>query len=288
MSDSPRVLIIGAKGMLGTDLVQTFSERFGTGLEAAGRVVGIDTESVDITEPTSVFSAFSRYKPTLVVNAAAYTDVDGAETNRALAYRVNTQGPINLLAACREFQVPLVHFSTDYVFDGTLNRPQTEEDELHPASYYAETKALADRALLLSSLVLVLRVQWLYGKAKNRFTTLKDKKIFTPFSDQYGCPTWTRDIAAMVVTLCDRNARGLFHFAYDDYATWAEVFEFVKKELRLSTELRPKKTEEAKLPAARPKFGVLGTAKLRNFLGRDTLGDWKTALRDFLKDAGTT
>ena len=112
---------------------------------------------------------------------------------------------------------------------------------------------------------------------------LRGKEIFTPFIDQFGAPTWTRDVVQVVIRLIERNAEGLFHFAYDDYASWAQVFEFVRDELRLTTRLLPKRTDEVKLPAGRPLFSVMSNRKLVEFLGIPGMGSWKDSLREFLQ-----
>jgi dTDP-4-dehydrorhamnose reductase len=268
------VVITGGGGMLGCDLAETF----------AGRkdVHVLDRAALDIAGP-GVLAALDKYRPSVVINAAAYTNVDGAETEREAAHAGNARGPAQLARACRELGIKLVHFSTDQVFDGTVPTPRSETDPVNPANNYAATKYEGERAVLENADALVLRVQWLYGARKDRFTPLRDKAVFTPFADQYGAPTWTRDLAAVTTQLMSRDARGLFHFAYDDYASWAEVFQFVKDELGLSVQLQPRQTAEVKLPARRPLFSVMSNRKLVSFLGLSGMGSWKDSLREFLQ-----
>lgn len=273
-----RVLICGSKGMLGWELDRLFREKLGDAY-----VFSVDREEMDITDPASVMSVLRKWGPNAVINAAAYTNVDGAESERDLAYAVNVTGTKNLVDACRALGCRFVHFSTDQVFDGESKEPRTETEIPKPLNYYAETKLEGEQYALAYPNSIVLRVQWLYGKRKDRFTPLKDKKEFFPFADQWGCPTWTKDLAEVVVSLLINEARGLFHYAYDDYASWAEVFSYVKEKWNLSElELKPRETAALKLPANRPRFSVLSNKKLCKTLGRESLGSWKDSLDNFL------
>lgn len=272
------LLITGAGGMLGSDLVEHFQK-----ILPPEQVVGLDRASLDITDWQQVGQWFRQKKPATVINAAAYTNVDGAEKEREQAYNINVMGVANLSEWCDELGAKLVHFSTDQVFDGTTTTPRTEEETVNPSNYYAETKSLGEEEAGRSPTALILRVQWLYGKRKDRFTPLKDKDVFTPFADQYGAPMWTQVIASTLVELLQRDVSGTYHLSYDDYASWAEVFQFVKQELALSVRLEPKKTAEVNLPARRPLFSVLSNRKLCKALGRENFGSWKSALSLFLK-----
>lgn len=273
------ILITGSRGMLGSDLVQELSDRWGT-----SSIVATDHNTLDITDAVQVEYFLKSQPASVIINAAAYTDVDGAETDREKAYSVNAIGPRNLTEIAHKRGVPVVHFSTDYVFDGNQNRPFTEEDLPFPAkpNYYGETKLIGELAVLKNPMNLVLRVQWLYGNQRERFSVLKEKETFTPFDDQWGAPTWTRDVSRIVMDLIETDAKGLFHFAYDDFATWFDVYSFVKNELNLKTQLIPKKVSDINLPARRPKYGVLSNKKLLSHLGRQSVGSWKTSLKEFL------
>jgi dTDP-4-dehydrorhamnose reductase len=264
--------------MLGWELDRLFREKLGDPY-----VFSVDREEMDITNPASVMAVLKKWGPNVVINAAAYTNVDGAESERELAYAVNVTGTKNLVDACRTLGCRFVHFSTDQVFDGESKEPRTETEIPKPLNYYAQTKLEGEQYALAYPNSLVLRVQWLYGKRKDRFTPLKDKKEFSPFLDQIGCPTWTKDLAEVVVSLLINEARGLYHFAYDDYASWAEVFSYVKEKWNLSQlELKPRETAELNLPANRPRFSVLSNKKLCKTLGKESLGSWKDSLGHFL------
>lgn len=272
------VLIAGAGGMLGWDLTRVFGEAVGP-----ERVFAVPHLSLDITNEGSIAAALKRYQPRVILNSAAYTSVDGAESERDAAYRINVVGPRMLAKVAGDFGIKLVHFSTDQVFDGKSDRPRTEDERPNPCNYYAETKLQGEREAMRAPEALVLRVQWLYGQRKDRFTTLRGKETFTPFSDQFGSPTWTKVIADTLLDLLDRDVSGLYHFAHDDHASWLEVFQFVKDELGLSVKLLPKKTAEVRLPAKRPLFSVLSNKKLCQALGRDGLGSWKPPMQAFFR-----
>lgn len=261
--------------MLGTDLARHFSKTH--------EVLTPSHADLDITDWQAVGRWVREHEPAVLMNAAAYTNVDGAEKEREQAYNLNVMAVANLVEWCSEFDVKLVHFSTDQVFDGTTRAPRTEDEPAHPSNYYAETKFLGEKEAARDPNNLILRVQWLYGAKKDRFTPLKDKTVFSPFADQFGAPMWTAVIAETVEALLAKEASGVFHLAYDDYASWADVFAFVKEELGLSLKLEPKATADMNLPARRPLFSVLSNRKLCAELGRENFGSWKPALREFLK-----
>jgi dTDP-4-dehydrorhamnose reductase len=245
-------------------------------------VLGLTRNALDVTRPEEVRRVIREAAPSVVINATAYTKVDLAETDRMAAEILNAHAPAFLASACGEVGATFVHFSTDQVFDGKTAAPYREEDPTHPLNWYARTKLEGERAALAYEESLVLRVQWLYGETKDRFSGLRDQHVFTPFSDQVGAPTWTRDIVSAIPALLARGARGLYHFTYDDHASWADVFAFVKDHWNLAVELKPRPTAQFDLPAARPLFSVLSNAKLKKTLGVEKLGNWRDSLREFL------
>lgn len=271
------ILITGAQGMLGWEFMQALRAQV-----PADKLIGCSRSELDVSDPEAVDSYLDEVQPGLIINCAAYTAVDGAESNHEVAYAVNVKGPSNLGRAAKRLGAQVVHFSSDQVFDGKTDQSKTEDDPPNPSNYYAQTKYLGECELVKElSESLILRVQWLYGARKDRFTPLRDKKVFTPFSDQVGAPTWTRDIVWAVVGLLNKEAHGVYHVAYDDHASWAEVYQFAKDKLSLATELRPKKTSEFSLPATRPLFAVLDANKLSQQLG-ESLGSWQDSLGEFL------
>lgn len=272
------ILITGSNGLLGSELVEYFSAKYGS-----SNVSAFERKQLDITDRQKVFQVFQDCRPGITINAAAYTQVDKAEEEKEEAYRINSMGVKTLTEACQEYRTKLVHYSTDQVLDGSLGRPQIETDPPNPLNYYAKTKLWGEQHALMAPHSLILRVQWLYGKKRDRFTPLQGKKEFKTFCDQWGAPTDSQDVAEWTSALLEREATGVFHFTYDDYASWDQIFEFAKSILSLPTILIPIRTEDAQLPAKRPHFSVLSNAKLRSTLGKQELGSWKTALQRFLK-----
>lgn len=261
--------------MLGTDLVKFLS------MEQKYEVVAPPRVALDVTREKLLRDYFNTVRPEIVINAVAYTNVDGAETERPLAAVLNADLPRLLAALCDESSARLVHFSTDQVFDGSKKSPWVESDAPAPVNEYGRTKWEGEKGALGSSNALVFRVQWLYGEKKDRFTPLKDKALFTPFADQVGCPTWTWDISRIVASAIEQDLRGLYHFAYDNYASWFDVFSFVCREQGYATQLLPKRTEEVNLPARRPLFSPLCNQKLKQVMSID-FGTWESRMREFL------
>lgn len=274
------IVVTGSRGMLGTEFGLALTE-----ILPANEIILADKGKCDLNNPSQVKAFLEETRPKWVINTAAYTQVDKAETERDLAEAINAKGPRLLATLCREISAKLVHFSTDYVFSGEGTTPWVETDVPNPLkpNWYGETKLQGEKSVLEFPEHLVFRVQWLYGKKRERFSVLRDKREFTPFCDQFGAPTWTQDIVETVLQVMAKNGAGLFHFSYDDFASWYEVYQLVKEEWGLKTELVPKKSEEVSLPAKRPLNGRLSNRKLKKFLGVETLGSWKSSLREFLK-----
>jgi dTDP-4-dehydrorhamnose reductase len=209
------ILVVGAKGMLGCDLMQVLT----------GDVRGVDIEEVDITSFESTRRVLLSLKPRVVVNAAAYTDVDGCEANRELAMQVNGEGVGHLALAAREIGAKLVHVSTDYVFDGTKERPWHEDDPTSPLSIYGESKLAGELNVRILPDHLIVRTQWLYGlNGKNFVETMLrlggERKELSVVDDQTGSPTWTVDLSQAIKALIDRGCRGIYHAANAGFCTW--------------------------------------------------------------------
>lgn len=205
-------LVTGAAGMLGRDLTALLAER-------GEQVTGLGRSDLDITDPDAVAATLDKHQPSVVVNCAAWTAVDDAETHASDALRVNGDGPANLAAACARLGAVLIQPSTDYVFDGQATRPYRENDTAQPRSSYGRTKLAGERAVLetLPDSGYVLRTAWLYGQHGPNFvaTMLRLARTGNPVTvvnDQAGQPTWTADLAAQAVTLVAAGApAGIYH-----------------------------------------------------------------------------
>jgi len=283
--DSPKekVLLMGAEGMLGQDLHEELAKRY--------EVAATDLKDGDITLLTDVKRLIGKERPRYIVNAFGYTKVDDAEREREEAFKVNAAGVGNLARAAKEKGALLVHFSTDYIFDGTKRTPYLEDDEPSPANYYGETKWQGEKEILASGAeYLIIRTQWLYGLHGKNFVfsivdTLKRKGIATVVDDQWGCPTFTRDLATATSLLMSAGERGVFHFSGEGETTW---YHFAKAIADMcipeDVVITPVKTSEVPRPAPRPAYAVLSKNRFSSHMGKAPR-DWKDMLADFLKAA---
>ena len=272
------VLVAGSKGMLAGDLLSLF-EKTGT------PVIGVDLPELDITNPESVRSCFDALQPRLAVNCAAFTDVDGAEAKREAAYAVNREGPAHLAEACRRLDIPLIHISTDFVFDGTAGRPCREDDPVTPRGVYAASKWEGEEAIRgrLPRHVIV-RSAWLFGAGGRNFvkTILRlgsEREELRVVADQYGCPTWTVDLAGALVRIASRTLDGLpepewgtYHFCGEGWTTWHGFAEAILREGRermpvKCTRVLPITTAEYPCAARRPSWSVLDCSKIESVFG---------------------
>jgi len=277
------ILVVGAKGMLGQDLMRVLP----------GDVRGVDVEEIDITSPASVRRVLVTLKPRVVVNCAAYTDVDGCETNRELAMAVNGEGVGHLAAVTREIGALLVQVSTDYVFDGTKGSPYGEDDPVNPLSVYGKSKLLGEEKARQNPDHLIVRTQWLYGLGGKNFveTMLRlagERKEVAVVDDQIGSPTWTVDLALAISQLLDTDCRGTYHAANRGTCTWFAFAEAIFAEAGREMTVRPQSTEELGRPAPRPLYSVLDCSKLTHDAGL-ALEEWREALKTYLekrRDAG--
>jgi dTDP-4-dehydrorhamnose reductase len=274
-----RWLVTGASGMLGRDLVDV--------LGAAGEEVTAVTRSdLDVTDATAVAAAVPGHE--VVVNAAAWTDVDGAEEHETEATRVNGLAPQLLAAACAAEGARLVQVSTDYVFDGAADRPYAEDAPLAPRSAYGRSKAAGEaavRALLPGSAYLV-RTAWLYGEhGRNFVRTMASleatKDTVDVVEDQVGQPTWSRELARGVHRLVAADAPpGTYHATAAGQTSWYGLARAVFEELGADPErVRPTTTDRYPRPAPRPAYSVLSHESWTR-AGIPPLGDWRAMLHD--------
>lgn len=277
-------LVIGSNGQLGTDLVELLSK-------AGIPVVGMDLPAIDITNPSSVHAAFAKAQPTVVVNAAAYTAVDAAETDEVTAFSVNSEGPSVLAKALRDFpDAKLVHVSTDYVFDGSATVPYPEDAPTSPASAYGRTKAAGEEAVLntLPKRGYVVRTAWLYSAhgpnfVKTMLGLAEKHDTLKVVNDQIGQPTWSRDLAAQIISLVHAQApAGVYHGTSSGQTTW---FSFTQAIFELAgldpARVEPTTTDNFPRPAPRPSYSVLGHDKW-TAVGLAPIRDWHQALQEAL------
>ncbi|MGW6523924.1 dTDP-4-dehydrorhamnose reductase [Streptomyces sp. NPDC054962] len=276
-----RWLVTGAAGMLGRDTVEELARR-------GEDVTGLDRTGLDITRPGSVDRAFAAHRPDLVVNCAAYTAVDDAETDEARALLVNGEGPRLLAAACAAHGARLVHVSTDYVFDGAARAPYREDGPPAPRTAYGRTKLAGERAVraVLPDAGVIVRTAWLYGVHGRSFVrTMLElearRDTVDVVDDQRGQPTWSADVAARIADLgpkAGRGATGVFHATAAGEATWYDLAREVFRSLGADPDrVRPTTGDAFPRPAPRPAYSVLAHGRWQE-VGLSPPRDWRTAL----------
>lgn len=271
------ILVVGANGMLGCDLTALLGDR--------GH--GVDIADIDITSPESVLKVIGALKPEVVINCAAYTDVDGCESNIETAMAVNGEGVAYLAMACRDLGALLVQVSTDYVFDGGKGTPYVEDDAPCPLSVYGESKLAGEMNAASCPEYLIVRTQWLYGlHGKNFVETMlrlgAEKDELTVVDDQIGSPTWTVDLARAIIALIDSGCRGIYHAANSEYCSWNGFAQAIFEEAGLHVSVRPMTTTELNRPARRPLYSTLECSKLTGDTGFRPQA-WRNALQEYLK-----
>ncbi|MDI6818634.1 MAG: dTDP-4-dehydrorhamnose reductase [Methanothermobacter thermautotrophicus] len=276
-----KILITGSSGMLGSDLVDILSRRHEV----------VTSGSLDIRDLEGVMELLRETRPDAVVHAAAFTDVDCAETERDTAYQVNVLGTRNIAAAASAVGSSILYISTDYVFDGEKGDGYLEFDEPNPLNFYGKTKYLGEVSVRqLSERFYIVRTSWLFGRNGRNFVGTMVELAergheISVVDDQYGSPTYTRDLAAAIGTLLERPAYGVYHLTNSGQCSWYEFAIDIFNELGMEVCLKPVKSHEFPRPARRPSFSVL-----RNYNwsmeGFKPLRNYRDALRDYLKDAG--
>ena len=273
------VAILGGRGMLGTDLAAMCAK-------SGYAVRTYDLPEFDITDPEHIRNAIGQAD--IVVNCAAYTNVDGAETHAELAHRVNAEAVGNLGAIAGEMGKWVLHFSTDFVFDGTLDRPYRECDVANPINEYGRTKLAGERFLGGTDCShCIVRVEWTYGAHGNNFVAkvaerARSGQSLTMVEDQIGSPTATTEVAAAACRLIAERPEGLFHLAASGYVSRYDMARFVLDRLELRTEIRPCQSTDFPASAARPLNSRFECGKIEELL-KEPLAPWEGPLEDFLR-----
>jgi dTDP-4-dehydrorhamnose reductase len=279
-----KVLLIGANGLLGSDLAATAPR----GIE----LHSTDYEQLDITDVAALSRTLARLQPTVLMNASGYTAVDRAESEPGAAFALNSTAVAALGHLCADRNALVVHFSTDYVFDGQSMHPYPEDAATAPLSIYGASKLAGERALLASGArALVIRSQWLFGQHGKCFprTMWERAREALPtrvVNNQRGRPTFTVDLARATWKLVELGARGLFHAANSDEATWYDVASQVFRTVGVPDLLSSCGTADYPTSARRPAWSVLDTTKVESVLGH-VLRPWQSALREFLESLQT-
>ena len=268
-----KILVTGAKGMLGQDLCPILQDE---GFD----VTETDVDTLDITDYDMVKDVLSDKKPAIVIHCAAYTNVDKAEEDIETATKINVKGTENLAKVCGENNIKLVYISTDYVFDGTKGEAYKPDDKTNPINNYGLTKYQGEEAVRkYCKEYYITRTSWLYGIHGKNFVetmlSLADKPELKVVDDQIGCPTWTVELANGIVELIEDDAEyGIYHVCGSGITSW---YGFAKEIFELSglkVNLKPCATDEFPRPAKRPHYSAMDNAGLCR--------DWKAALKDYM------
>lgn len=270
-----KVLVTGANGQLGRELTSTLLLR---GHEVAAFV----RKDLDVSDAEAVERALEESAPDLVVNAAAYTDVDGCETEAERAYAVNALGPRNLAQSCERRGCRIMHVSTNYVFDGRSERPYEPFDPPSPISAYGRTKLAGEEYVMrLSNRWYVVRTAGVYGEGHNFVRTMlkvgRERDSLKVKDDEYGSPTYARDLAEGMAEIIDAGLYGLYHVTNAGSCSWYEFAREIFTLAGIEVEVAPVPGSEYPLPAERPTNGVLSN------LGSPELRPWREALEEYLK-----
>lgn len=276
-----KILLLGHKGMLGSDLLVQ--------MRLHHEVVGMDQEEIDITSAADCAGAIEDTEPQIVVNAAGFTDVDACETAKEDCFAVNAEALKNISVACRDKKILIVHFSTDYVFSGNGISPYREDDVCDPVNTYGASKLAGEKYLqTLAQNYIIIRTAWLYGaNGKNFVRTILEKAKTAPkltvVDDQTGSPTHTKDLAAAVDHLIEKNVQGIFHVTNRGSCSW---YQFAVKILQESgiddIEIIPIKSDQLARAAKRPANSVMSMQKFIAATGK-AMQPWQLGLKDYLE-----
>ena len=279
----PIVLITGQNGQLGNEL-KVLSNQY-----QQFDYVFTDVAELDITNAEKVTEFFDNYKPAICINAAAYTAVDKAETEKELALKINADAVGNLAGNCAKYDTKFIHISTDYVFDGTATSPYAEDHPVSPVNFYGESKLKGEEiaAEKLPSAV-IIRTSWVYSYFGNNFVKtmlrlMKERQSISVINDQFGSPTYAADLAAAIMQIATsgKNKGGIYHFSNEGIISWFDFATTIKELAGLTCEVKPVDTSGYPTPAKRPGYSAMNKEKITSTFGIK-LKDWKESLKQCL------
>ncbi|MEG0409830.1 MAG: dTDP-4-dehydrorhamnose reductase [Erysipelotrichaceae bacterium] len=276
-----RILVTGVKGQLGHDIVLEAQKR---NIEA----IGVDIDEMDITDATQVSNVIKASNVDAVIHCAAYTAVDKAEDNIDICRKVNVQGTQNIVDVCRELDIKMMYFSTDYVFDGLGEKPWEEYDERNPLNIYGETKYEGELAVETLKKFFILRISWVFGINGNNFikTMLRlgnENGAVRVVNDQIGSPTYTIDLAVLCVDMIQSEAYGIYHAPNEGICSWYEFACEIFKQANMDVKVTGVSSDEFITKATRPKNSRMNRSKLDEN-GFKRLPTWQNALQRYLKE----
>ena len=275
-----KILITGANGLLGHELSSILK----------GHTILLSHSQLDISDPESVNKQIDSSSPDIIINSAAYTQVDACETNYDLAFKSNAIGPKNLAIKCKQLGIPLIHISTDYVFEGNekKNSPLVEDDKLGPRTVYGKTKLEGEKMVQENcQKYFILRTAWLYGEGKNFVKTMlslsKKNKELKVVNDQIGSPTYAKDLAKAIKEIIEKKSDkyGIYHVTNKGEVSWYEFAKKIFEIKNIEIKVNPCTSEEFPRPAPRPHYSVLSNQKWID-AGFTPMRDYEEALNEYL------
>ena len=275
-----KFFITGVNGQLGYDVKRELLERGYTDILAPTRV------DLDITNEDAVKKMIREYRPSVIFHCAAYTAVDKAEEEQEKCYQVNVLGTKYLTEAAKEVGAKIIYISTDYVFDGTKEGLYQVEDKVNPVNYYGKTKYLGENFVSKYANHIIVRISWVFGiNGKNFIRTMlnlaESHKELNVVCDQIGSPTYTKDLAGLLVNMFLSNVKGLYHVTNEGYCSWYEFAEFIFKESRKKVKVHPILTKDYKTIAKRPLNSKLSKESLDD-IGMKRLPEWQDAVKRYI------
>lgn len=277
------VLVTGGKGQLASCLKDITKKTEGHNF------IYIDVDELDITKRNNIEDYFKKHEIAYCINCAAYTAVDKAESEEAIAKTINVIGAKNLALACKNNGATLIHISTDFVFDGKQTKPYTEEDKEEPLGVYGKTKLLGENEITTSLKEhFIIRTSWLYSEHGNNFlkTMLrlgKEKNKLNVVADQIGTPTYAKDLAQVIMTIIKtgNTSYGTYHYSNEGVASWYDFARAIFEQVNFEVKVTSVKTELYKTAAERPKYSVMDKSKIKNQLTL-IIPDWRDSLKQCL------
>jgi len=276
-----KVMVTGATGMLGRQVALEYRRR-------GAAVYGLPRRELDITKPGQIDTIIQKIKPDVVLNCAAYTNVDGAEEEKEKAFLINGLGPRYLALACRRYGATLAHISTDYIFDGWANRPYQVYDTPRPINTYGASKLFGEAAVReTGGNFFIVRTSWLFGPGgKNFVDTIlnlaREREELKVVDDQQGCPTYTIDLAEALIHLVESEVYGTYHVTNTGETTWYEFARKIVSTAGLKIQVNPCKTQDFPSPAPRPAYSVIDLFPFKQVTGY-SLPAWEDALERYIK-----
>jgi len=276
-----KVLVTGVKGQLGFDVVKELEKR---GVDCKG----VDLADFDLTDKTQVSKYLTKYKPTHVVHCAAYTAVDRAEEDKETCFKVNVDGTKNLLEATKKLEAKFLFISTDYVYGGAGNNTLKPTDNSNPQNIYAKSKVLAEDIVRTHDKHFIVRTSWVFGRNGNNFVKTmlrlgREKPELNIINDQVGSPTYTVDLAKLLVDMIFSNRYGAYNASNEGFCSWFDFAREILKQVDVKTPIKPITTKDYKTPATRPQNSRLCKQKLVDN-GFEKLPTWQNALLRYLEE----